>query len=199
VQWSLDHANDERDPAERSLDMISKRLGALSFAAIQSSVITSSNLLFDLAASPLTPFYMEAIRNEVRAELRGENGKWTKTALARMTTLDSTLRESMRLWGFVSRGVVKMVVAKEGVDLPDGTHLPCGTKVGVHAYPVHHDESIYPRATEFDALRFCKSPDKDGLSNGHPEKMSGAGMQRGIPLVTTSPNFMAFSHGKHAW
>jgi cytochrome P450 len=179
--------------------MISKRLGALSFAAIQSSVITSSNLLFDLAASPLTPFYMETIRNEVCTELQAENGKWTKTALARMMTLDSTLRESMRLWGFVSRGVVKMVVAKKGVDLPDGTHLPRGTKVGVHAYPVHHDESIYPHALEFDAFRFCRPLNEDGSSNSHPEKMSSAGMQRGIPLVTTSANFMAFSHGKHAW
>jgi cytochrome P450 len=178
--------------------MISKRLAALSFAAIQSSVITSANLLFDLAAAPLTDLYLETIRSDVQFQLQAEHGRWTKTALSRMLTLDSTLRESMRMWGFVSRGVLKTVVVKKGVSLPDGTHLPYGTKVGLHAYPVHHDEEIYPNPWEFDAFRFCKAPaNKDELSDIHPESM--VGKERGIPLVTTSANFMAFSHGKHAW
>jgi hypothetical protein len=116
----MDHASTHRDPAERSPDMISKRLAVLSFAAIQSSAITLTNLIFDLAASPLCPTYLSGIRDEVCVELAAEHGAWTKAGLARMTRLDSALRESMRLWGFVSRGVLKMVVKKEGVRLPGG-------------------------------------------------------------------------------
>ncbi|TVY28744.1 Cytochrome P450 monooxygenase [Lachnellula hyalina] len=194
VQWSLDHAKTE---AERGSDMITKRLAALSFAAIQSSVVTSANLLFDLAASPLTPMYLQTARDDVSTHLEAEHGRWTKAALSRMLTLDSILRESMRLWGFVSRGVLKTVIVKKGIYLPDGTHIPCRTKIGIHAYPLHHDADYYPNPTEFDGLRFCKPPtNKDGTSDSHPENMLGK--EKGIPLVTTSATFMGFSHGKHA-
>ncbi|TVY38182.1 Cytochrome P450 monooxygenase [Lachnellula occidentalis] len=194
VQWCLDHAKSQE---ERGSDMITKRLTALSFAAIQSSVTTSINLLFDLAASPLTPMYLQTIRNDVSTNLEAEHGRWTKAALARMLTLDSIVRESMRLWGFVSRGVVKTVVEKKGVYLPNGTHLPYRTKVGIHAYPVHHDADFYPNPNEFDGLRFCKPPtNSDGSSDNHPENMLGK--ENGIPLVATSANFMGFSYGKHS-
>ncbi|TVY15730.1 Cytochrome P450 monooxygenase tenB, partial [Lachnellula arida] len=194
VQWCLDHAKTED---ERGSDMITKRLAALSFAAIQSSVITSANLLFDLAASPLTPMYLQTVRNDVSTNLEAAHGRWTKVALSRMLTLDSILRESMRLWGFVSRGVLKTVVVKTGIYLPDGTHIPYRTKIGIHAYPLHHDADFYPNPTEFDGLRFCKPPtNKDGTSDNHPENMLGK--ENGIPLVTTSASFMGFSHGKHA-
>ncbi|CAG8951011.1 hypothetical protein HYFRA_00006408 [Hymenoscyphus fraxineus] len=195
VQWCLDFADDRRDPEERSSDMISKRLAALTFAAIQSSVITSTNLLFDLAASDQTPDLFNLIRKEVDLELEFENGAWNKNSLARMVTLDSALRESMRLGGFVSRGILKTVAAKDGIKLPgpNGAHLPYGTKVGVHAYPVHYDEEIYPRAKEFDPLRFCLPTPEENID----EKTSKSGV-RGIPLVNTSPIFMGFSHGRHA-
>jgi cytochrome P450 len=115
-----------------------------------------------------------------------------------MISLDSVLRESMRMWGFVSRGIMKEVVAKDGVTLPSGQHLPCGAKVGIHASPVHRDEDLYPDALEFKPFRFRNmgSPSESHLlTDDSFEKVAG----KGIPLVTTSSNFMAFSHGKHAW
>jgi cytochrome P450 len=134
------------------------------------------------------------IRFEVLNELQATGGEWTKEALARMVSLDSVLRESMRMWGFVSRGVMKEVVAKKGVTLPSGHHLPRGTKVGVHASPVHRDDDIYPDALEFKPFRFC-SNGGERMVDDYSEKVVG----NGIPLVTTSSNFMAFSHGRHAW
>ena len=83
--------------------MISKRLAVLSFAAIQSSAITLTNLIFDLAASPSCPSHLSRMRDEVWVELEAEHGAWTKAGLARMISLDSMLRESMRLWGFVQQ------------------------------------------------------------------------------------------------
>lgn len=197
VQWSLDLADDERDPEERSCNMISRRLAALTFAAIQSSVITSCNLLLDLANSDRTPDLFKLIQEEVGMELENENGAWNKNSLSRMVILDSTLRESMRLGGFVSRGVLKTVSAKDGIKLPGphGAHLPFGTKVGVHAYPVHYDEAIYPRAKQFDPLRFCEIDTAEKIVEG---KTRASG-NRGTPLVHTSPIFMGFSHGRHAW
>jgi cytochrome P450 len=154
--------------------------------------------MLDLAACRDLPNYISHLRSEILTELEPTGGRWTKEALARMISLDSVLRESMRMWGFVSRGVMKEVVAKDGVTLPSGQHLPCGAKVGIHASPVHRDEDIYPDALEFKPFRFRNmgSPSESHLpTDDSLEKVAG----KGIPLVTTSSNFMAFSHGKHAW
>lgn len=91
----------------------------------------------------------------------------------------------MRMWGFVSRGVLKQVVAKNGVTLPSGHHLPQGTNVGLHQYPVHHDEEIYAEHGKFEPMRFVT--------------LGEDGKFKGPRLETTSATFMGFSHGRHAW
>ncbi|PMD31624.1 cytochrome P450 [Hyaloscypha variabilis F] len=193
IQWSIDHSYARNDPSLRTVDIINKRLSVIQFAVIQSSTITLANLILDLAAAPDISVYFAHIRTEVLAELKAAGGQWTKDALARMVCLDSVLRESMRMWGFVSRGVMKQVVAKDGVTLPSGQHLPRGTKVGVHGAPVHRDENIYSDAQVFKPFRFC-SNGSENMVDDYSEKVVG----KGIPLVTTSSNFMAFSHGRNA-
>jgi cytochrome P450 len=101
-----------------------------------------------------------------------------------MTHIDSALRESLRLNGFIERGVLKMVVAPAGVTLPNGSHIPYGTKVGVSGYSIHHDNDNYADASTYDAFRFVKDLEK----NKKPQA-----------LVSTSEKFMGFSHGSHAW
>ena len=193
VQWAIDHSYINNDPSERDVDLITRRFNAMGFAAIQSSVITASNLFLDLTASPITPSYFETIRDEVTAELDLAGGAWSQRVLSRMVTLDSGLRETMRLWGFVSRGVLKEVVSKDGVTLPDGTHLPRGVKVGIHQSALHRDEDIYPEASKFLPLRFCTKTEEpvNNTPDGHG--------RRGAALVTTSATWLGFSHGKHAW
>ncbi|KAK0114210.1 hypothetical protein ONS95_013710 [Cadophora gregata] len=192
VQWCIDHSHRKNDPSERTSDIISKRLSVISFAAIQSSAITLTNLILDLGASPEITTYLSIIRNEVLAELAAESGVWSKAALARMVTLDSTLRESLRMWGFVSRGILKEVTKKGGVTLPTGEHLPRGTKVGMHAYPVHHDEEYYTDPNTFNPMRFCTQDENSADGQAY------AGKNKGTALVTTSATFMTFSHGRHA-
>ncbi|KAH7379865.1 putative Ent-kaurene oxidase [Cadophora sp. MPI-SDFR-AT-0126] len=192
VQWCIDHSHRKNDPSERTPDIISRRLNVVGFAAIQSSAITLTNLILDLGASPEITTYLSIIRNEVLAELAAERGIWSKSALARMVTLDSTLRESLRMWGFVSRGVLKEVSKKDGVTLPTGEHLPRGTKVGIHAYPVHHDEAFYKDPYTFNPMRSCTQGEK--LLDGP----AYSGKNKGTALVTTSSLFMPFSHGRHA-
>lgn len=189
IQWALHDAFSHDDPAERTPEMITKRLTVLSFAAIQSSVITITNALFDIASSPRSDEIQQALREEVEQVLtqKGKSETWKRGGLAAMIRIDSALRESMRLWGFISRGVMKKVVAKDGVTIPSGEHLRFGAKVGVTSYAIHHDESVYKNAFEFDAFRFAgQGPDgeKGSLSQS---------------LVTSSDHFMAFSHGRHAW
>ncbi|KAI1344443.1 cytochrome P450 [Xylariaceae sp. FL0016] len=190
VQWALDHALSKPviNPAELDISLISIRFSVLTFAAVQSSVITLTNALFDLAASPHGTASLDRMRDEVAFETASTDKKqtpWSKPMLSRMTHVDSALRESLRLSGFIERGVMKMVVAPQGVTLPDGSHIPCGTKVGISGYSVHHDEENYPNAMKYDAFRFVESKERD---------------KRVIPqgLVNTSESFLGFSHGRHA-
>lgn len=136
---------------------------------------------------------------------------WGKAALARMTHIDSALRESMRLNGFVARGIMKMVVAPGGVTLPDGSRIPYGTKVGIQAYSVHRDEDLYDDANTYNAFRFVSRPggrkaDHDNGPEGsisatgsETESTKGRGSGQPQALVSTSPTFLAFSHGPNAW
>ncbi|KAI1139327.1 cytochrome P450 [Hypoxylon sp. FL0543] len=201
IQWAIDHALAKPvvNPWELDPRVIACRFSVLSFAAIQSSVITLTNTLFDLAASPDCATSLASMRDEVVRETasatearshqpkaRGPNSTWCKATLSRMTSVDSALRESLRLNGFIERGIMKMVVAPEGVTLPDGSQIPYGTKVGVSGYSIHHDEDIYPNANKYDAFRFAR-----GNSSG-PERREPQG------LVNTSEKFLGFSHGAHA-
>ncbi|KLU85579.1 hypothetical protein MAPG_04602 [Magnaporthiopsis poae ATCC 64411] len=203
-EWAISHAKAHWDPKELSPEVMAGRLACLCFAAIQSSVISMTNALFDLAASPAhSAEWFDAMRDEVLQQQQQENvhvattattaPAWTsKAALARLRRVDSALRESMRLSGFVARGVMKSVVARDGVRLPDGTHLPPGANVGFQAYSVHRDEDVYRGATEYRPFRFV---DEDSCTGEKQQQQ-----QQGPPhaLVSTSSTFLAFSHGANA-
>ncbi|KAI0460595.1 cytochrome P450 [Xylaria acuta] len=191
IQWSIDHAvaRPVVNPVELDPRVIAARFSVLAFAAIQSSVITLTNTIFDLAASPecaesLGSMHEEAVRETGAAD---EPKGWSKTALWRMRHVDSALRESLRLNGFIERGIMKLVVAPEGVTLPNGSHIPCGTKVGVSGYSIHRDEGNYPDAVRYDAFRFVRGQEP-GIG----------GEKRPQGLINTSEKFMGFSHGSHA-
>ncbi|KAI1746961.1 cytochrome P450 [Xylaria castorea] len=191
IQWSIDHAVAKPvvNPVELDPRVIAARFSVFAFAAIQSSVITLTNTIFDLAASPECAKSLEAMHEEVLCEI-GVADKpkgWSKKALGRMRHVDSALRESLRLNGFIERGIMKMVVAPEGVTLPDGSHIPCGTKVGVSGYSIHRDERNYPDAVRYDAFRFVR---------GQEQEVGGEKRPQG--LINTSEKFMGFSHGSHA-
>lgn len=100
--------------------------------------------------------------------------------------MDSALRESMRLSPGATtsnnRRVVGLVAA-DGLVLPNGTWLPCGTLIETSAYCVHRDESIYPEPLEYRHTRFMQSS-KDGTS------LKSAS--------TIDPTFLIWGYGRHA-
>lgn len=195
IQWALVEAFSQDEQAERTPQMITKRLAVLSFAAIQSSTLTITNTLLDIAASSDSISIQSALRLEAleTAEKRKDNA-WTRASLAGMAMTDSALRESLRLWSFVSHGVTKAVIAPNGLTLPSGEHLPYRAKCGIASYGPHHDNSVYDNPYAFDAFRFCqeRKPEvtKVVAKEGHSAPRS---------FVTTSDYFMGFSHGRHAW
>lgn len=201
-------------------------------------MITITNAILDIAASPDCASYLDTMRDEVLAETSSTLGvaatrpsasPWGKVTLARMVRVDSALRESMRLNGFVARGIMKTVLAPGGVTLPGGAHVARGTKVGIQAYSVHRDEEFYSAPETYDAFRFVMEagaggraglvvPDERRVSasaSGSDTESAGSSVvsrkasagssmaedrgHRPLALVTTSPTFLAFSHGPNAW
>lgn len=212
IDWALKDTLQSADAAERSPAMITKWLAVLSFAAIQSSAITITNALVDIAYSSSSLQIQEELRMEASLATSlnryaispspsssppssrspsprkpsKPKPKWSRSTLALMTKHDSLLRESLRLWGFVSHGVTKFVAAKEGIVLPSGLHLPRGTKVGISSYGPQHDESTYTNQSQFQPWRFCENACK--AVGGPPQT-----------FLTTTESYMGFSHGRHAW
>jgi cytochrome P450 len=205
--------------------LITKRFASLTFAAIQSSVITITNTLLDIASSPDPQAILETMRAEILSDISSNPSQppWDKAVLARLRHVDSAIRESMRLNGFVARGIMKTVMAPGGITLWDGTHLPKGAKVGIQAYSVHRDEDFYPNAQTYQPFRFVspphsRRPDQEtdtAIASGSdteslhlsctPSKLTvdstasiSSGRKKPLALVTTSPTFLAFSHGPNA-
>ncbi|KAI0059966.1 cytochrome P450 [Artomyces pyxidatus] len=97
-----------------------------------------------------------------------------------MHKVDSFLRESQRIHGLnfasMRRVALKPFTFSNGVTIPAGTTVACCTK------PVHQDSAIYDHPDVFDPLRFI-----DVRKDQGPQKM-----------VSTSLDYLPFSHGPHA-
>ena len=221
VTWLTIISLQATDPRERTLELLAKRTMTVNFAAIHTTTVTSTNLLIDLFGSDPKAGYAETLSTEIEAINKANNGDWSKAALAAMTRTDSALRESMRVSGFVIWGVVRKVVAKDGITLPDGTKIPYWANIGVPAWSNHHDEELYARPFEYDALRFSKQREalsegtqsvhvgEEGLVEGEQgyvasEKQMNGGVSssqkdmtkvlegKNLSTVTTGSNFMQF-------
>lgn len=192
IQWALRDAvkcgDNPSDPEGR----IMKRLAVTTFAAVQSSAITITNAVMDIAAYPNT----WAVQDELRAEVAGAQGVWTRASLAQLPKLDSVLTETLRLWVILTHGITKTVVAPDGVTIPTGEHIPYGAKVGIASYGPHFDEDVYGTKEAspfvFDPFRFTRPE----VASAMKKKQSAP---PGMGFVTTNPFYMGFSHGRSAW
>ena len=72
------------------------------------------------------------------------------------------------------------------ITLSNGIFLPAGTLVSAAAYPIHFDDAQYADADKFDAFRFSRMRNEAGEATKHQ-------------YVTTSVDYIAFGHGRHAW
>jgi len=144
------------DPVERTPQKIAHRIMTLNFAAIHTSTFTATNVLFDLYSSPSVELYIKEIREEVVQALAESGGQWDKTAIAKLIKTDSAVRESLRISTFMTTGMDRVVVDPHGVTMNTGLHLPQGTRIGTSTYMIHHDDSIYENAKNYDAFRFSR-------------------------------------------
>jgi cytochrome P450 len=193
-------------PQERSAPALAYRLLLLNFAAVSTSTIAATNALLDIISAPSSQTVIAALRDEALNVLRENNGVWTKASVAKLHHLDSAIRESSRVSGVGGTGLARRVRAANGIVLENGVWVPKGATVGVAQGGIHFDESFYERAWEFDAFRFSRSKEELTPKGSRPEDEIAREKddivkrpRRNEDLVTTSPHFLAFSHGLHAW
>jgi hypothetical protein len=92
MQWLLNHS------AEHGVDSVeglAKTQLGLIFAAIHTTTMTVTNILYTLA---VMPEYIGPLREEVREVMAENGGKITTRALQQMLKLDSYMKESTRVY-----------------------------------------------------------------------------------------------------
>lgn len=152
-----------------------------SMAAIHTTSLTGSHILYDLAARPE---YLEPLRKELAEVQKEEKVPWlTKTSAPKLKLLDSFCRESQRLNPLGLTSFSRKV--KKPITLHDGIVIPPGSRLSVPLAEINLDPEIYPEPERFDGFRFAKLRQEPGMENRHQ-------------FVTTSLNHMSFGHGTHA-
>lgn len=92
LQWLLKRASDKGNASVT--DLAKTQLGLI-FAAIHTTTMTATNVLYTMA---VTPEYIHPLREEVSAAMAEENGIITSKALQSMVKLDSYLKEVTRMF-----------------------------------------------------------------------------------------------------
>ena len=229
LMWHIRSAYKENNLQEMDPEMACKRLMPLGFAGIHTTTLAITNCLLDLAASPtysatittdsnaLNP--LETIRSEALSTYLGSNKTWSKANLASMIRTDSAIRESMRVRNFISRGLLRKVIAKDGLENKrEGWKLSQGAFVGVSVHSIMHDPQLYPNAEDFDPFRFSRMRENQvraeeqmdkvakeaSVANGHTMNRDEDRTQRllehkQLGISTTSAAFLSFGHGRKAW
>ncbi|WEW56960.1 hypothetical protein PRK78_002419 [Emydomyces testavorans] len=137
----------------------------LAFAAIATTGVAATNIFLDIfSANPHLHLY-ETLRLEATSVFQSENDWTSPASMKKMTITDSAIRESLRMNTLQSRGLLKQVMPKAGISLPDGTHVPQGTWLGVPVQAVHMDDNHYLAPREYDPLRFARLKEAEGMES----------------------------------
>ena len=163
----------ELSKGRRDTDYVAGQL-TLAFASINNTVETLTAALIDICDHPDVA---DRLRQEI-VEVVGRGG-WTKASLYDLKLMDSFLKEGQRVHPFVSISMQRYV--EKDIELSDGTVLPKDSRIMVAGDFMEPGADI----AGFDAERWMR------MRKEFEE-------ERNWQFVTTSPEYMAFGHGKHA-
>ncbi|GKT46576.1 cytochrome P450 monooxygenase ATR2 [Colletotrichum spaethianum] len=187
LQWILNAQTKFGELSDRHLAMA--QLG-ISFAAIHTTTMTTTNAMYWLAAKPdLIPM----LRDDVQQALLGSGGEFTSAALQNMKKLDSFLKEVMRVSPLSASSFQRKVL--KSLTLPNGQTIPEGMFIDIPSGGVNNDPDIFPAPEVFDALRFYKLREaKEHAASG--TKAVEVVMQ--AQFVSVGTTHLTFGYGKHA-
>jgi hypothetical protein len=82
---------------------------AMNMVAVHSTSVSLMNVLLDLNSSPTAVDYISRLRQEIHEARKSSGDKLTRVALTKLTHLDSTIKESMRLTDLLAINVNRKV------------------------------------------------------------------------------------------
>ncbi|KAH7179276.1 cytochrome P450 [Fusarium flagelliforme] len=189
LQMMVRYALKERPDEVGNWDLLARRIVASNFGSVHNTQLSVINLLLNVLGSDAEYNTISVLREEMDRILGSDDTSgWTKSAIQSMTRADSVSRESIRLNSFGSRAIFRKVMTPD-FKTQDGYHLPQGTLTNFISYPAMTDETQYEDALKYDPFRFSRARE---LAVSQGEKAPP------VTFVTTSPEFLAFGHGKHA-
>ncbi|TFK66266.1 cytochrome P450 [Pluteus cervinus] len=121
ISWLLEYA----PPEFRTVYELTTRVLTINFAAIHTTSMTFTHLLYDLAAHPE---YAEPLRQELAAVLVGDD--WSKVVMTKLLKLDSFVKESQRHSG-------SNACNEHDSSCPEGYHpfgWECGSQRELHQF-----------------------------------------------------------------
>ncbi|KAL4767273.1 cytochrome P450 [Aspergillus nidulans var. acristatus] len=179
IQWLMD--NNAREKKPRSFGQLAELHLLVCFAALHTSTLAITHMIFDLAARPE---YVAPLRDEAALALK-QYGSWSsKPALSSLFKLDSFMKESQRLnppslltYG---RQAMRDVCLKGGVVLPKGSYLiiPAGM--------ASLDGEYWEAPEEFRGFRFAEL------------RMASKENRDKYQFATVSTRTMNFGYGREA-
>lgn len=194
--WTYRTAQAEGRHDEMQPERMAKRILPLNFASIHTTSLTGYEAIVEILNAG--PDVVRQLREEVY-RITQEEGGCTRAGLTRMYRLDSAIRESQRLSPIALTFNHRKVVAKEGIVLPDGTHIKQGTIISCPWMSIASDTEVYDKPGEYDPFRYSRA--REAYEAMTPEEKAKVDLlklkQSGI--VTTSIQHLAFGHGRHAW
>lgn len=191
-QMMLRHAQKERPHELQDFDLLTKRLTVANFGSMHQTAIGVTNMLLNILGSDVEFNTISTLRGEVSEILGSDRTQgWTKAKVAKLIKADSVSRETLRLNSFGNRALFRKVLV-DGVVTDQGVALPKGTLFSFLTYPAHTDEDNYEDATKYDPWRFSR--ERGSAVDGEGGESKGAALW----FVTTGPDYLPFSHGRHA-
>jgi len=181
VEWTMRHPDANLSELERK---VASHLLVLNIAAIEVTTFALNSAVSDLLRSDKDKHLAPVIK-EADTTLRRCNFHPEKDDVRDMVVIERALRESLRRG--VQVGFMRQVVAPQGLELPDGTYLPCKTKVCISALGIHFDEDMYKDPRTWN-------PDRDLDSSIPPDQNKSDVTMMNRPSET----YLSFGLGRRA-
>ncbi|OTA96278.1 hypothetical protein M434DRAFT_19733 [Hypoxylon sp. CO27-5] len=154
IQWIMDsyRANGKSVTA----DEVVQNIFIVMFASMHGTSFIALQSLFSLLGTPgaLTEI-REEIEHVVKSELK-DSAVWTRHALGELRTMDSFMKETLRLKPFQEATVQRF--AMTSYPFKDGLHVPAGTVVSFPNLRYNTDPTrpMTPEAGAFDGKRWLR-------------------------------------------
>lgn len=175
ITWVLDLTKDR----QRSIRVLVNAFLIVIFAALHTTSMSFTNVLFELATRPE---YVQPLRDEIEAVIQEEGG-WSKDSVRKLCKMDSFIKECLRVSNL---GLLTMIrKTMKDFTFSDGTTIPAGSTLAVPFNAVHTDPDTYADPETFDGFRFEKLREQDGENNKYQ-------------VVSLSADYVLFGYGRHA-